>query len=690
MTTKRSVITLLVPALVLTGIDGLGAPPNRRGGLVGRPGGGSPPPSGGSPSFSRPAPHATPNLPNRPTNFNPTQHNVPGGAGNRPNIGGNINPGQRPNIGGNVNPGQRPNIGGNLGNRPNPGANPNAGAKPTIGDRPPFGGIGNGNRPNLGGNNLGGQRPGGGGTRPGLGDGLGVVNRPGAGNRPGPGNRPNVENNVGNRTNVGNNVVNRTNVGNTVINRPNVGNNNVVNNRTRVTNVNQNITNNNITNIVTNNNTRINRPNYYGGGYRPGWGGGYGGWGGGYRPNPYAAYHRGWVNGYWNGNYNSNWSNFGNSALGWGVGIGVAAWGIGSLFNSWGYSSFANPYYAAPVVVQQPAVVVAQPVVPQTVVYDYSRPLDLSSPPPPEDVANQAVSAFDSGRAAFKAGDYAQALSFGDQAVKQMPNDPMLHEFRAFCLLALGRYDEASVPLYTVLSAGPGWDWTTLVNLYPSVDVYTGQLRALEAYCAATPKAASARFLLATLYMTQGSNDAAAAKFQEVATLQPQDRLSTQLASALTAKPPAQTASASPAENSARSNEPPPNPTPAQPATAAAPPGEDTPQVQAASPNPVAEEPSLPTGPVPDKLVGSWTANPVKDVTITLALTADKAFTWKVNDRGQAREFKGNATFEKDTLALSAADQPPMVGTVTWKDDGHFQFKAVGAPPEDPGLNFGK
>ena len=40
-------------------------------------------------------------------------------------------------------------------------------------------------------------------------------------------------------------------------------------------------------------------------------------------------------------------------------------------------------------------------------------------------------------------------------------------------LFALGQYDEAAVPMYTVLSNGPGWDWTTLAGLYPSVDVYT-------------------------------------------------------------------------------------------------------------------------------------------------------------------------------------------------------------------------
>jgi hypothetical protein len=31
-----------------------------------------------------------------------------------------------------------------------------------------------------------------------------------------------------------------------------------------------------------------------------------------------------------------------------------------------------------------------------------------------------------------------------------------------------------------------------------------------------------------------------------------------------------------------------------------------------------------------------------------------------------------------------------MVGKVAWKDDDHFQFKALGAPAGDPGLTFSK
>ena len=94
---------------------------------------------------------------------------------------------------------------------------------------------------------------------------------------------------------------------------------------------------------------------------------------------------------------------------------------------------------------------------------------------------------------------------------------------------ALQKYEQAAVPLYAVLSVGPGWDWTTLVGLYPGIDVYTRQLRALEQYVRANPKSSAAHFLLAYHYLTQGHNDAAAQQFREVQTLLPGDTLSAQL-----------------------------------------------------------------------------------------------------------------------------------------------------------------
>ena len=61
-----------------------------------------------------------------------------------------------------------------------------------------------------------------------------------------------------------------------------------------------------------------------------------------------------------------------------------------------------------------------------------------------------------------------------------------------------------------------------------------------------------------------------------------------------------------------------------------------------------------------------------------------------MTDHGQSRAFRGSAAFDSETLALTPPDQPPMVGKVIWKDDRHFQFRAIGAPPDDQGLLFGQ
>ena len=82
---------------------------------------------------------------------------------------------------------------------------------------------------------------------------------------------------------------------------------------------------------------------------------------------------------------------------------------------------------------------------------------------------------FDQARAAFARGDYQQSLDLCDQTLKTMPNDAVVHEFRSLALFALQRYRDAAAAAYAVLSAGPGWDWTTLSSLYGNVADYTTQ-----------------------------------------------------------------------------------------------------------------------------------------------------------------------------------------------------------------------
>ena len=164
-----------------------------------------------------------------------------------------------------------------------------------------------------------------------------------------------------------------------------------------------------------------------------------------------------------------------------GMGWGLSSWMFGPMLYNWGYSNYYNPYYGGGYGYGGGNTVVAQ----QPIVYDYSQPINPQSAPPDETVVSQATTVFDSAREAFKNGDYAKALELVDQALKTTPNDATLHEFRALCLFALKRYDEAAAVLYAVLSVGPGWDWTTLISLYGDPETYTQQLRALESYCSA-------------------------------------------------------------------------------------------------------------------------------------------------------------------------------------------------------------
>jgi hypothetical protein len=351
------------------------------------------------------------------------------------------------------------------------------------------------------------------------------------------------------------------------------------------------------------------------------------------------------VNGSWNGNNTAAWGMAGAGAA---AAVGVGAWGTGSPQYSWGYSGYSNPYSgsgggAQPVVSQQP-VDTSQP--PAAPAYNYSQPISTTAAPPEQSVTDQATSAFDQARGAFKAGVYDQALQFVQQALGLMPNDTTLHEFLALVLFAQAHYDQAAAPLYAVLSVGPGWDWTTLSGMYPDVDTYTKQLRSLEAYLRANPDSAQGHFVLAYQYLCQGHVETAVTQLKKVVERQPGDTLSAQLIAQL------------------------------QPSGAAQP----APAVAAAAAPAVA-----------GKLVGSWSAVPAKDTTIALAIQDDGRFTWAAMNPGKPpMTIAGNSTFADGTLTLTDQNSQngALAGQVAWQDDNHFTFRLQGAPQGDPGLKF--
>jgi hypothetical protein len=354
--------------------------------------------------------------------------------------------------------------------------------------------------------------------------------------------------------------------------------------------------------------------------------------------NQYDQYHPGMSNGYWNGNY-------GASAVG-GYG-GIGAWGVGSPAYGYGYSAYSNPYTSGMVGgggSVQPGNQLQPAGAPQ---YDYSQPLNTVAAPPDQTAADQASAAVAQAREAFKAGDYSTALQLTQQALGQMPNDTTLHEFLGLVLFAQGSFEQAAAPLYAVLSVGPGWDWTTLSANYPDNDTYTRQLRGLEAYVRANPKSAKAQFVLAYHYISQGHGDAAIQVLENVVALQPNDTLSPQLLSKL------RPASASPVAATAPS------------------------QAQAFDAG---------------KLTGTWVAQP-QNAKITLTIKGDGTFDWAVEPAGkQPMKIQGEATVANGVLTLSSEkpNEGSMAGNVAWQDDKHFVFRAVGAPSNDPGLQFAR
>jgi hypothetical protein len=258
------------------------------------------------------------------------------------------------------------------------------------------------------------------------------------------------------------------------------------------------------------------------------------------------------------------------------------------------------------------------------------------------------------------------------------------------CLFALKRFDEAAAVDYAVLTAGPGWNWSTMVGLYPGVDTYTDQLRALEAYARANPNSTSAHFLLAYHYMVQGHQEAAAAQFAAVVQLQPNESLSAQFVKALSkASEPAPTAMTAAAPGSQ------PASAPAQAVAVAA----ATPNAPAAAPAPgqgggqaapvEAAEQAVPPPP-PAQMAGTWKAQPAQGVSITLTLQEGGDYAWEVDSNGQKQTISGKAGFKDSELALFQQEGPPLVGKVTQSEASNFTFVPTGAGDKAPGLKFTK
>ena len=571
---------------------------------------------------------------------------IPGASGPGNNPG--IRPGQRPSQPGQpslrpANP-SRPNIhtpggsqmggGANLpgGNRPgvstlpgNISGRPNI---PPIGTKPSFP---VGNLPGGGINSPGTIRPGGaanlpGGPRPG--GGINWPPRPGSGNGSGihigNTNRPTVNWKPG--------ISNTGNINTMINNRPN--------NSVNINNVNQH--NNTLNNFTPAGGSWGYGNNYSGGGYRSnlgrnGWfGAACSDYGSAYCGN-YAKWNQGyhpWYNGCWNGD-----------TLGWGLGtaaLGFGTWGLSSMAYQFGYNSYANPFYTplptAPAYLNytQPVINVIQ------------APTDNGQPPP---LPESAATIFDAAADSFRQGNYQGALQGAEQAMKEFPKDPVMHEFRALCLFALGNYAQAASAVHSILASGPGWNWSTLSSLYPSTDVYAKQLNALEDNCSANPGNTSSLFLLAYHATTAGDTAMARRTLEKLKPLLPADPVVNNLWQA------------------ARGDQP----------------------VENATPKPEVKEPEPPKD-IQLDITGLWKAPRQEGGSINLLINADGTFVWTIEDKAAVKKdsFDGTFTLDENLMALTRKTGGALMGRITALSETSFLFRMDGGPPGDPGLTFRK
>jgi tetratricopeptide (TPR) repeat protein len=360
-----------------------------------------------------------------------------------------------------------------------------------------------------------------------------------------------------------------------------------------------------------------------------GWGAGNGGYG----------YERGFGYGGRNGRY----GRYGYRPLGWGLG----GCGLGSIAYNSGYLGYSNPYYATG----------------GWSGYNYSQPIQVSYVTPvtvveestaaqPE--SNSSDTVLDAAVAAFQRQDYEAALDITNKGITQTPDDAALHEFRALVLFAKQDYQQAASTIHSVLAVGPGWDWTTMSGIYGDVNVYTTQLRSLEAFTKSHPEDAASLFLLAYHYLSCGHTEAATQRLQQVVTRMPKDKVAADIL--LMLQPPT--------SEDVQETE---NPASASTDT-------EQSQVQAVDPK---------------MLTGNWKATRPDGSEFTLNMTDDSKFSWTFALQGEpTQKFAGTYSIDGNILALERDEGGSLIAEVTPDGSGKFNFRMLGAPEEDKGLDF--
>ncbi|MEW4489519.1 tetratricopeptide repeat protein [Thalassoglobus sp. JC818] len=339
----------------------------------------------------------------------------------------------------------------------------------------------------------------------------------------------------------------------------------------------------------------------------------------------------GWYNGYcpvWgHGSWNYLWDEYPVAAA-----FGATMWGLNVVDYMFGVGDYYNPYYTGPVYVND-----------QTVV-NYSQPIvgnpsyesqESSESDSSDSSSDPLTETFNKARQAFYDEQFDQALKLTNESLSYAPEDAALNEFRSLCLFALGQYQDAAATIHAVLAAGPGWDWTTMISLYDDADVYTKQLRKLEAHVRENPDDAAAMFLLGYHYLTAGHEDAAVAQWKKVIQIKPDDTLTADLVKMYDP----------PKSDSSSSDQ---------------------------APAPDLEKPAYPIA----QLVGTWTAQDDKG-TYVMILDPKDSFTWTFTRDGKPQSVKGAFTVRGKNLVMQPDSGGTMLCKIELTSDKTMQFSSI-------------
>ena len=350
---------------------------------------------------------------------------------------------------------------------------------------------------------------------------------------------------------------------------------------------------------------------------------------------------------------------------------GMTQGGYGVLPYGSGYLSYSNPYVSN----------LNQTNIPSQG-FNYSQPIPMASRRSSTPAAqpgsilqgeSQQQLLLNSAVNSFKQNQFADALEISDLLIAQYPADPVVHEFHALALFALGDYQQAAATLHAVLAVSPGWDWETLISIYSDIRIYTTHLRALEAVSKQNQDDSATRFLLAYHYLAGGSPDAAARMLTRVVAMVPRDQVAIDLLQMIA--PPEKT-----------------NPSEFAAPTIAASTAQPTPEPPTVDTPPLQPSPSTPPINInPTVFQGSWKATREEGSAFLLTFDNEKTFTWSFTPKDQpTQSFSGLYSVEGNTLTLERTGGGSLVARLVSTSDAGFQFKLVGSPATDPGLEFAR